>query len=124
MFSALLVFLYIYIYFILILNIYIKNHSNIFLSPHPLQSFHSNWVHALTNNWGPRVNIIEVEQVTDTKVFQAIVDLCTKNTKKIKSNRDFASTPLLFFPEPFFSLSYYCNNLFHVSSHYTILCSQ
>ena len=45
--------------FILFLNtfyyfnilIYIKNHSNIFLSPDPLQSFHNNGVHTLTNNW-------------------------------------------------------------------------
>jgi len=40
-------------------------------------------------------------RVTDTKLFQAIVDQCTENTKKKKSNRDFASTPLLFFLEPF-----------------------
>ena len=43
-------------------------------------------------------------RVTDTKLFQAIVDQCTENTKKKKSNRDFASTPLLFFLEPFLSV--------------------
>jgi hypothetical protein len=38
-----------------------------------LQSFHNNWIHALTL-------IIEVEKVIAIKLFQAIVDQCTKNT--------------------------------------------
>jgi hypothetical protein len=45
-----------------------------------------------------------VEQVTATKVFQV-------NGYPLLF---FASTPLLFFLEPFFSLCYYCNNLFHI----------
>ena len=32
-------------------------------------------------------------RVTDSKLFQAIVHQCTENTKKKKSNRDFASSP-------------------------------
>jgi hypothetical protein len=45
----------------------------IFLPADPLQSFHNNWIHALTL-------IIEVEKVIAIKLFQAIVDQCAKNT--------------------------------------------
>ena len=43
-------------------------------------------------------------RVTDSKLFQATVHQCTENTKKKKSNRDFASTPCCFFLEPFLSV--------------------
>jgi len=54
--------------------------------------------------FGPYFVINFSPRVTDNKLFQAIVDQCTENTKKKKSSRDFASTPLLFFLEPFLSV--------------------
>jgi len=78
-----------------------NNQANfIFLPADPLQSFHNNWIHALTL-------FIEVEKVIAIKLFQAIVDQCTYQKHNIKSNKDFDSPPLLFSLEPFFFSVYH-----------------
>jgi len=44
-----------------------KNHSNIFLSPDPLQSFHNNWVHTLTNNWVHAFTLLRLNRLLPPK---------------------------------------------------------
>jgi len=50
-------------------------------------------------------------RVTDTKLFQAIVDQCTENTKKKKIKQRFCFNSIIVFFWNRSSLCYYCNNL-------------